>query len=104
MGRAETYANRLTGRPAAASQAGRSPAPRPARAGRGGAMTRRWIAMAMSAGLVLASVVGCTDDDGTEANRAPKTSEDKPVVLRAGAASRSILPTVDGDRKFLDDA
>ena len=51
--------------------------------------------------LVALGIPACTD--GSSGSAPGATSADE-VGLQAGAASRSILPTVDGERAFLDDA
>lgn len=53
----------------------------------------------MVLGLLL--VAACTGDGGDATGTG---SAEAPGALLAGAASRSVLPTVDGDRDYLDDA
>ncbi len=59
---------------------------------------RRVLAAVVAAVLLAACSSGGSDDGGSEAG--PDTSD---ATFLAGAASRSVLPTVEGERAYLDD-
>ncbi|MET1050216.1 MAG: hypothetical protein ABWZ55_11345, partial [Acidimicrobiales bacterium] len=67
-------------------------------------MKARWAALAAVA-LLASACSGGDDSDGSDATASDGSSAPaEDAAFLAGAASRSVLPTVDGERAYLDEA